>query len=202
MGRYLRLTLTYDDGEGKGKTLTATSDYHVLSSRSVNSSPAFQDDFDPNTTGNQEPAAKADDNATAGTNVGDAVTASDANNDRLTYSLEAVSGSGADADVFQIDRKTGQVKVGLGKTLHPQSDGGFDDQQQCGGIGRERLVGHHQGNRPLRRIRHGYHDDHDERDGRSTGVHRGQGVPTPTRRIRPQIQRSTPLRQPNLRAVA
>ena len=50
------------------------------------------------------------------------MTASDANNDRLTYSLEANSGADADADVFQIDRMTGQVTVGLGKTVNPSSD--------------------------------------------------------------------------------
>ena len=127
VGQYLRLTLTYDDGEGKGKTLTATSAYHVLSSRSANASPAFQDDFDPNTTGNQEPAADLDDGATDGDNVGSAITASDSHNDRLTYSLEAVSGSGADADVFQIDRKTGQVTVGLGKIVSPSADSSEPD---------------------------------------------------------------------------
>ena len=48
-------------------------------------------------------------------------TANDANNDRLTYSLEAEASNAVDADVFQIDRKTGQVTVGLGKKVSPQS---------------------------------------------------------------------------------
>ena len=49
------------------------------------------------------------------------MTAKDANNDRLTYALEA-AGTAKDADVFQIDRMTGQVTVGLGKTVNPNSD--------------------------------------------------------------------------------
>ena len=118
VSRYLRLTATYEDGEGEDKTLEATSAYPVLGSRSSNSDPAFQDDFDPNTDGDQEPAVTLDDGATAGDNVGAPITASDAQNDRLTYSL---SGS-ADADVFQIDRRTGQVTVGLGKTVSPAGD--------------------------------------------------------------------------------
>ena len=45
------------------------------------------------------------------------LTANDANNDRLTYSLEMRIPLAlcADADLFQIDRMTGQVTVGLGQ---------------------------------------------------------------------------------------
>ena len=51
------------------------------------------------------------------------LTANDANNDRLTYSLEAVvGGETAHADLFQIDRMTGQVTVGLGQKVNPTSD--------------------------------------------------------------------------------
>ena len=62
-----------------------------------------------------------DDGATEGDAVGRSrLTANDANNDRLTYSLEAAAGdAAAHADLFQIDRMTGQVTVGLGKTVHP-----------------------------------------------------------------------------------
>ena len=67
--------------------------------------------------GDQLPTAEADDGATEGDNVGDAVEANDANSsDRLTYSLEvdAYWYSAAHADLFQIDRVSGQVTVGLG----------------------------------------------------------------------------------------
>ena len=118
---YLRLTATYEDGQGEDKTLTATSAYRVLSSRTGNTAPQFQDDFDATETGDQEPAAMLDDGATAGANVGGPITASDAQSDRLTYSFDTTSPA-ADADVFQIDRATGQVTVGLGKTVSPAGD--------------------------------------------------------------------------------
>ena len=122
-GMYLRITATYDDGEGEDKTVVATSRYPVRAFPSGNSAPAFPEDFDPDPDVTQaSPMAEADDGATEGDNVGDPVEANDANNDRLTYSLEAVTGEAADADVFQIDRMTGQVTVGLGKTVNPNSD--------------------------------------------------------------------------------
>ncbi len=118
-GMYLRVTATYEDGEGEGKPVEATSAYPVRAFPSGNSDPAFPADFDPDPDVDQAtPMAEADDGATEGDNVGDPVTANDANNDRLTYSLEGE----ADADVFQIDRMTGQVTVGLGKTVNPNSD--------------------------------------------------------------------------------
>ena len=78
-------------------------------------------DFDAEENDNQPPMAEADDGATEGDNVGDPVEANDANNDRLTYSLE-MGGTPADADLFQIDRMTGQVTVGLGQKVNPTSD--------------------------------------------------------------------------------
>ena len=128
-GMYLRVTATYEDGEGEGKTVVADSRYPVRALPSGNSAPAFPTDFgpDPDNEGATltAPEAEADDGATEGDNVGDPVEANDANNDNLTYSLEAdTSGTAGDADVFQIDRMTGQVTVGLGKTVHPVSDDG------------------------------------------------------------------------------
>ena len=120
---YLRVTGTYEDGEGEGKTVMATSAYAVRAFRSDNSAPAFPEDFDSTETGDQLPMADVNDGAMEGDEVGDTVDANDANNDRLTYSLEADSGADADhADVFQINRMTGQVTVGLGKTVSPESD--------------------------------------------------------------------------------
>ena len=121
VNRYLRVTATYEDGHGEDKTLTATSAYPVLSSRSTNSAPAFSDDFDTTADGDQSPAAMLDDGSTEGDNVGDPITADDAQNDRLTYSFDTGTPT-ADADVFQIDRRTGQVTVGLGKTVSPAGD--------------------------------------------------------------------------------
>ena len=123
-GAYLRVTATYEDGEDEGKTVVATSMYQVRAFPSGNSAPAFPTDFDPDPEVTQAaPMAEADDGAMEGDNVGDQVEANDANNDRLTYSLEADSnGTPADADLFQIDRMTGQVTVGLGQKVNPTSD--------------------------------------------------------------------------------
>ena len=55
-------------------------------------------------------------NSAADANVGSAVTATDTENDTLTYSL-----SGTDASSFTIDSATGQVKVGSGTTLDYES---------------------------------------------------------------------------------
>ena len=122
-GAYLRVTATYEDGEGEGKTVVATSMYSVRAFPSGNSAPAFPADYDPDPLIIQaDPTANVDDGATEGDEVGDPVEANDANNDRLTYSLEAMTADGTDADVFQIDRMTGQVTVGLGKTVSPAGD--------------------------------------------------------------------------------
>ena len=124
---YLRVTATYEDGEGEGKSVEATSAYPVRTFRSGNSAPAFPEDFDDEMDGNDPPMGKVDDGAMEGDAAGDPVTANEPNNDRLTYSLEAVSGEAADADVFQIDRRTGQVSVGLGKKVSPAGDNGEPD---------------------------------------------------------------------------
>ncbi len=121
-GMYLRVTATYEDGEGEGKTVVATSAYPVRAFPSGNSAPAFPDDFNAEEDGNQPPMEEADDGAMEGDNVGDPVEANDANNDRLTYSLEADNTAADDADLFQIDRMTGQVTVGLGQQVNPDSD--------------------------------------------------------------------------------
>ena len=121
--RYLRVTATYEDGEGEGKSVEATSAYPVRTFRSGNSDPAFPEDFDDEMGGDNLPMGKVDDGAMEGDAVGDPVTANEPNNDRLTYSLEAFEvDAAADADVFQIDRMTGQVSVGLGKKVSPVGD--------------------------------------------------------------------------------
>ena len=125
-GMYLRVTATYEDGEGEGKTVVATSAYPVRALSSGNSVPAFPTDFGPSPDDENvtltAPMAEADDGATEGDDVGDPVEANDANNDRLTYSLEASTDTEAHADLFQIDRMTGQVTVGLGQKVNPMSD--------------------------------------------------------------------------------
>ena len=58
-----------------------------------------------------------DERSPAGTNVGDPVTATDMNDDAVTYSL-----GGDDAASFAIDAETGQISVGEGTVLNYESD--------------------------------------------------------------------------------
>ena len=119
---YLRVTATYEDGEGNGKTLTATSLYPTLEHRSDDKSPLFPEDFDGSQGGAQGPSAEVGDGTTDEARVGTAVRATGERGERLTYSLVSDGTNAAHADLFQIDRASGQVKVGIGKTVNPESD--------------------------------------------------------------------------------
>ncbi len=122
-GRYLRVTATYQDGHGKGKTLTATSQFPVAALRADTIAPSFPTDFDSTMDGEQGPSAEVADGAGEGTNVGEPVRGRAESGERLTYSLVPDDGGTAThADLFQIDRDNGQVSVGIGKTVNPFSD--------------------------------------------------------------------------------
>ena len=127
-GRYLRVTATYRDGEGKDKTLEATSLFPVAPLRADTVAPTFPTDFD-STDQNPStpPTAKVADGVEEGTRVGTAVSGRSESGENLTYSLEhlaaGVTGSDSHADLFQINRATGQVSVGIGKTVNPFEDG-------------------------------------------------------------------------------
>ena len=102
-GNYIRATATYDDGEDSGKTAQAVSP-RVGQPPPVNSAPAFPATED----GRREVA----EDAPGGTAIGAPFTASDFNNDPLTYSL-----SGTDAATFTIDANSGQLRVAQSATL-------------------------------------------------------------------------------------
>ena len=123
-GNYLRVTATYTDGEGPAKPLVATSLSPTLKLAADVKSPTFPTDFDStDQDASTPPKAKVADGAKAGTTVGAPVRATGESGERLTYSL-VIAGTGipADADLFQINRATGQVSVGIGKTINPFSD--------------------------------------------------------------------------------
>ncbi len=94
---YLRVTASYTDGEGPGKTAVAAPEDAVRAAPVTNVAPAF----DPPTA-----SRDVDENTAAGENVGDPVVATDADNDTLTYRL-----SGDNASSFDIDSSTGQLKT-------------------------------------------------------------------------------------------
>ena len=90
------VTVSVSDGNGGSDSITVTinvTDVHE------NRAPAF-------TEGNTTTRTVAE-NTTAGTNIGNAVAATDPNKDTVTYHL-----GGQDASAFGIDTKTGQLKTG------------------------------------------------------------------------------------------
>ena len=81
VGLYLRVVASYDDGHGTGKTATAVSANRVQEAPPAPAPPVFPADGDYDRTIRE--------NLSAGRNLGAPVTAADANNDRLTYSIPA-----------------------------------------------------------------------------------------------------------------
>ena len=96
VGRYLRVVASYDDGHGTGKSVSAVSANRVQEAPPVPEPPVFPTD------GNYDRSIS--ESLRAGSNVGAPVTASDGNNDRLTYSIAA-------SDEFEIVESTGQLRT-------------------------------------------------------------------------------------------
>ncbi len=108
VGRYLRVTATYEDEHGNNKTATAVSARPVRAAPSAaNAGP---------TTGGTE-SRSVSENSPAGTRVGKPVTTTDPNNDPLTYSLTA-----GDTGNYRIDQSTGQITVASRVMLDADSD--------------------------------------------------------------------------------
>ena len=96
VGKYLRATVSYTDGEDAGKSAQG------VAAAQVNNAPAFA----------SETASRSiAENSAEGDSVGGAVTATDAG-DTLTYSL-----SGDEAASFAIGASTGQITVGTDTSL-------------------------------------------------------------------------------------
>ena len=95
------VTVSVSDGNGGSESITVTinvTDVTEVSQQRSNSAPIF-------TEGDSTTRAVAE-NTTSGTNIGKAITVTDADNDTLTYSL-----SGTDAASFSIVRTSGQLRT-------------------------------------------------------------------------------------------
>ncbi len=103
LNHYLRVTVAYSDGHGSGKSRSVVTAQAVREPPPVNYPPVFAD---------ARTTSDVAENAGEGDAVGDAVTATDANNDRLAYTL-----TGGDVDSFTIDDPTGQIRVADGAAL-------------------------------------------------------------------------------------
>ena len=98
-GKYLKVTATYDDELGSGKTAEAVTQGMVLDRDATNELPAFE----------SGPIAmlSVQENTPAGENIGDPFTATDEDtSDTLTYVL-----SGTDASSFDIVSTSGQIQT-------------------------------------------------------------------------------------------
>ena len=95
VNKCIRVTASYTDGHGSGKSATSTATSAIGAS---NSKPTFDE-------GDNEVTRSVAENS-LGTDVGSAVEASDSDSDTLTYSL-----AGTDAGSFDIVSTTGQIKT-------------------------------------------------------------------------------------------
>ena len=108
VGYYLRVTASYTDGEGAGKSAQAVSANPVEDAPP----PPPPRNQVPEFTEGDSATRTVDENTPSSQDIGAPVTATDADNDTLTYSL-----GGADAGLFSVDSGTGQITVGVGATL-------------------------------------------------------------------------------------
>lgn len=113
VGHYLRATATYNDVQGgtTSKSAHGISANAVVAEPHINRAPEFLD---------RSPTRSVNENAPAGTPVGDPVAAEDQDNDDLTYVL-----GGADASTFSIDSSTGQLSVAEGASIDFESNSSY-----------------------------------------------------------------------------
>ena len=97
VGKYLQATATYTDPHGSGKSASGVSVNAVLAATTTNNPPVFSADT---------ATRSVPENTGPEVNFGTAVTASDVNNDDLTYSL-----GGTDAASFGIVATSGQLQT-------------------------------------------------------------------------------------------
>ncbi len=91
------VTITVSDGKGGTDTITVTVNITDIDETPSNTAPVFADDSATLTIA---------EDAGSGVNIGSAITATDADNDTLTYSLD-----GTDAASFEIDSTSGQLRT-------------------------------------------------------------------------------------------
>ena len=111
VGYFLRVSVSYDDGEGAAKNAEQTSTETTHEAPVTNHAPSFADDTAERSVAENSPAR---------TRVGAPLTATDDDNDPLDYSL-----SGHDAGAFTIDGD-GQIRVGDSTTLDHEAQPAYE----------------------------------------------------------------------------
>ena len=115
-GSILRVTATYDDGQGPGKSVHTVSRTEVVEFRG----PLFLEAQSDSGLPLERPVARGVvENAGSDQKVGKPVTAISPDGGTLVYTL-----SGEDADLFDIDSRSGQISVKAGAELDYEGDRG------------------------------------------------------------------------------
>ena len=114
VGMYLRATVTYSDGFGSGKTVSAVSDNRVEAKTLANAAPSFADQDEDEKTPYIEVFRSVAENTAAGIPIGEPVSATDPDKDVLLYELlDTPDLEDEDGHArFTIDSATGQIRVG------------------------------------------------------------------------------------------
>ena len=102
IANWLKVTATYNDGQGSDKSAQASSELAVRDTPQSNTGPAFADDA---------VTRQVREDAAIGANVGLPVTATDTDtgdNGKLNYTL-----GGTDVESFLVDAATGQIKTAI-----------------------------------------------------------------------------------------
>ncbi len=102
------VTITADDGKGGSASINVTINIIDINEQSVNEDPIDEqpENSAPVFTDGSNTSRSIAENTNAGVNIGTPVAAKDADDDTLTYSL-----GGTDADAFNIDNTTGQLRT-------------------------------------------------------------------------------------------
>ena len=106
--KYIKVEINYTDGHAAGKSATSAATGQVLAG---NEDPTFDD--------GSSTTRSVPENSTSGTNVGAAVSATDGDNDTLTYTL-----TGTDASSFTIVSTSGQIRT-TGTTYNYESKSSY-----------------------------------------------------------------------------
>ena len=117
VGMYLRVTVTYSDKFGDGKTVSAVSANRVEATTLANTAPSFAGQDDDETTSYIDVTRSVPESTAVGMPIGEPVSATDEDEDILFYEFYELLdtpdlGDGEEDARFTIDSLTGQIRVG------------------------------------------------------------------------------------------
>ena len=111
IGKFLKVTVNYDDGHGPGKSAEKVIGSAVVAATTTNSQP----EFDSSENGRRSVAEND-----SGASVGSPLAATDGNSDILYFDL-----SGSDSNSFDIGENNGQLSLKSGVSLNYEADSSY-----------------------------------------------------------------------------